>query len=92
MSAHALRDKVIRIGTDEAAAQVIAQSVGYGTRIFDAMTAYAIGISGSCKMKAVRTANMLPLQMPGIMATLMQPALFILFLGPTVIRDPVMGR
>ena len=91
--AGALRDMAIRTGVDEVAsfALLISQSMAYGTSISDAMTAYAVDMREAREMKAVEKANKLPVQMSGIMATLMLPALFILVLGPTVIRYLAMG-
>ena len=92
--AGALRDMATRTGVEEVAAfaQLIGQSMAYGTSISDAMTAYAVDMREAREMKAVEKANKLPVQMSGIMATLMLPALFIMVLGPTVIRYLAMGR
>ena len=92
--AAALRDMATRTGVEEVAAfaQLIAQSLAYGTSVSDAMTAYATDMREAREMKAVEKANKLPVQMSGIMATLMLPALFIMVLGPTVIRYLAMGR
>lgn len=92
--AGALRDMAVRTGVEEVAAfaQLITQSMAYGTSISDAMTAYAVDMREAREMKAVEKANKLPVQMSGVMATLMLPALFIMVLGPTVIRYMAMGR
>ena len=92
--AGALRDMALRTGVDEVAAfaQLISQSMAYGTSVSDAMTAYAADMREAREMKAVEKANKLPVQMSGIMASLMLPALFIMVLGPTVIRYLAMGR
>ena len=92
--AGALRDMATRTGVDEVAAfgQLISQSMSYGTSVSDAMQAYAVDMREAREMKAVEKANKLPVQMSAIMASLMLPALFILVLGPTVIRYLAMGR
>ncbi|MBU2360313.1 MAG: type II secretion system F family protein [Alphaproteobacteria bacterium] len=92
--AGALQDMALRTGVDEVAAfaQLISQSMAYGTSISDAMTAYAVEMRETREMKAVEKANKLPVQMSAVMASMMLPALFILTIGPTVLRYMAMGR
>ena len=89
----ALRAMALRTGVEEisAFAQLIAQSMEYGTSISEAMNAYAVEMRDTREMKAVEKANKLPVQMSAVMASLMLPALFIMTLGPTVIRYLSMG-
>ena len=92
--AGALRDMATRTGVEEVAAfaQLISQSMEYGTSISDAMLAYGAEMRETREMKAVEKANKLPVQMSAVMAAMMLPALFILTLGPTIIRYMAMGR
>ena len=84
----ALMDMADRTGMEEikSFAQVIAQSMDYGTSISDALTAYSNEMRTMREMKAIEKANRLPVQMSGVMASMMLPALFLITLGPTVIR------
>jgi tight adherence protein C len=50
------------------------------------MNAYAIEMRNAREIKAQEKANKLPVQMSGVMASMMLPALFLITLGPTIIR------
>lgn len=84
----ALFDMAERMGVDEVNAfvAVVSQSMEYGTSISDAMNSYAIEMRETRELKAQEKANKLPVQMSGVMATLMLPALFMITLGPTIIK------
>jgi len=84
----ALSDMAERMGVDEVNAfvGVVSQSMEYGTSIADAMSAYAIEMRETRELKAQEKANKLPVQMSAVMATLMLPALFLITLGPTIIK------
>lgn len=84
----ALEDMAERMGVEEVDAfvQVIVQSMEYGTSISTALNAYAAEMRETREMKAVEKANKLPVQMSAVMASMMLPALFLITLGPTVIR------
>ena len=58
----------------------------YGTSIAKALNAYAAEMREMREMKAIEKANRLPVQMSGVMSVMMLPALFLITLGPTVIR------
>ncbi|WP_138423766.1 type II secretion system F family protein [Maritimibacter alexandrii] len=84
----ALADMAERMGVAEvsAFAQVVSQSMEYGTSIAKALNAYAAEMREMREMKAIEKANRLPVQMSGVMSVMMLPALFLITLGPTVIR------
>ncbi|PTX54644.1 tight adherence protein C [Litoreibacter ponti] len=84
----ALSDMAERMGIEEVNAFValIIQSMEYGTSISDALIAYALEMRETRELKAQEKANKLPVQMSGVMASLMLPALFLITLGPTIIR------
>ncbi len=84
----ALEDMAERMGVEEVDAfvQVVVQSMEYGTSISTALNAYALEMRETREMKAVEKANKLPVQMSAVMASMMLPALFLITLGPTVIR------
>lgn len=65
---------------------VIIQSMQYGSSISDALKAYAAEMRENREIKAQEQANKLPVKMSGVMASLMLPALFMITLGPTVIK------
>ena len=77
-----------RMGVDEVNSfvTVVSQSMEYGTSISEAMSAYAIEMRETRELKAQEKANKLPVQMSAVMATLMLPALFMITLGPTIIK------
>lgn len=84
----ALNDMAERTGVDEVAsfAALIGQSMDYGTSIATALNAYAKEMREVREMKAVEKANKLPVKMSGVMASMMLPALFLITLGPTILR------
>jgi len=77
-----------RMGIDEASSfvNVILQSMQYGSSISDALQIYATEMRHEREMRAQEKANKLPVQMSGVMASLMLPALLMITLGPVVIR------
>jgi tight adherence protein C len=83
-----LTEMANRMGIDEAIsfANVIIQSLQFGTSISDALTAYAAEMRETRELRAQEKANKLPVQMSAVMAMLMLPALILITLGPTVIR------
>ncbi|MDW4499977.1 type II secretion system F family protein [Sulfitobacter sp. D35] len=87
------RDKALmamgrRTGVEEvsAFAQVVLQSMQFGTSISDALTVYSDEMRLKRELKAQEKANKLPVQMSGAMAIMMLPAILSLTLGPVVIR------
>lgn len=84
----AMMDMAERMGVAEVTAfvQVVNQSMTYGTSIARALNAYAAEMREAREMKAMEKANRLPVQMSGVMSVMMLPALFLITLGPTVIR------
>lgn len=84
----ALHDMAERMGVPEVNAFValISQSMEYGTSISDALNSYAIEMRETRETKAQEKANKLPVQMSAVMASMMLPALFLITLGPTIIR------
>ena len=84
----AMNDMAERMGVEEVRAfvHVVAQSMDFGTSISDALNAYSMEMRQTREMKAIEKANRLPVQMSGVMASMMLPALFLITLGPTVIR------
>lgn len=84
----ALNDMAERTGIEEVASFValLNQAVEYGTSISVALNTYAEEMRDNREMKAQEKANKLPVQMSAVMATLMLPALFLITLGPTIIR------
>ncbi len=83
-----LTEMANRMGIDEAIsfANVIIQSLQFGTNISDALTSYAAEMRETRELRAQAKANKLPVQMSAVMAMLMLPALILITLGPTVIR------
>lgn len=84
----ALSDMADRMGIEEARSfvNVIVQSLQYGSSVSDALKAYAVEMRETRELKAQEKANKLPVQMSAIMASLMLPALFLITLGPTIIK------
>lgn len=89
----AMRDMAERTGVEtvNSFANVVHQSMHFGTSMSEALTTYAIEMRNYREMKAQEMANKLPVKLSGVMATLMLPALTLLVLGPTVIRWANMG-
>lgn len=84
----ALLDMAERTGVEEvqAFAQVVLQSIQFGTSIAGALSAYAEAMRQGREIRAQEKANRLPVQMSAVMASLMLPALLLLTLGPVIIR------
>ena len=84
----ALLDMAARMGVDEvtAFANVVLQSMRFGTSMSDTLIAYAGEMRRTRELRAQEKANRLPVLMSGVMATLMLPALVLLTIGPVVIR------
>ena len=84
----ALNDMAMRMGIEEATsfANVIIQSVRYGTALSSALATYSEEMRNKRQMKAEEKANKLPVLMSGVMASLMLPALLLITLGPVIIR------
>jgi tight adherence protein C len=84
----ALTDMANRMGIAEALsfANVVLQSIQFGTSVSAALTAYAQEMRENRQLKAQEKANKLPVQMSAVMAMLMLPALLLITLGPIVIR------
>jgi tight adherence protein C len=76
------------MGIDEAMSfsNVILQSIQYGSSIADALQVYSDEMRAAREMRAQEKANKLPVQMSGVMAMLLLPALLMITLGPVVIR------
>lgn len=83
-----LMDMADRMDIDEARSfvNVIIQSLRYGSSISEALLSYAAEMRETREVSAQEKANKLPVQMSAVMAMLMLPALFLITLGPTVIR------
>ena len=84
----AMLDMAARLGIDEARSfvNVVIQSLQYGTSLTEALGRYAIDMRINRELRAQEKANKLPVQMSGVMALLMLPALFLITLAPTIIR------
>lgn len=84
----ALLDMAERTGVDEVAsfANVILQSLRFGTSISEALQVYANEMRLNRELKAQEKANKLPVKMSAVMSALMLPAMILLIVGPVVIR------
>lgn len=84
----ALRDMADRTGVEtvRAFANVATQSLRFGSSMAQALTTYAEELRAMREMRAQEKANRLPVQMSGVLASLMLPALILICLGPIVIR------
>ncbi|MGB7242588.1 MAG: type II secretion system F family protein [Sulfitobacter sp.] len=84
----ALLDMAARTGVDEVTsfANVVLQSIQFGTSISDTLTTYAKEMRIHRELRAQEKANKLPVQMSAVMASIMLPALLLLTLGPMLIR------
>lgn len=84
----AMRDMADRVGleTVRSFANVIHQSMKFGTSMAQAMTTYSEELRQTRELRAQEMANKLPVKMSGVMASLMLPALVIMTIGPVVIR------
>ncbi len=77
-----------RTNVDEmsAFANVILQASQYGTSISTVLNTYAEEMRTTRELKAQEKANRLPVQMSGVIAVTMMPALLIICLAPMLIR------
>ena len=84
----AMMDLADRTGVDEvnSFANVVLQSVRFGTSMSDALQIYANEMRLSRELKAQEQANKLPVKMSAVMSALMLPAMILLIVGPVVIR------
>ena len=84
----AMRDMADRVGleTIRSFANVVQQSMQFGTSMSQAMTTYAEELRQTRELRAQEMANKLPVKMSAVMATLMLPALVLMTIGPVVIR------
>ena len=84
----AMMDLAERTGVDEvnSFANVVLQSVRFGTSMSDALQIYANEMRLSRELRAQEQANKLPVKMSAVMSALMLPAMILLIVGPVVIR------
>lgn len=84
----ALLDMAQRTEVDEVSsfANVILQSMRFGTSISDALQVYAYEMRLARELKAQEMANKLPVKMSAVMSALMLPAMILLIVGPVAIR------
>lgn len=84
----ALLDMASRTGVEEVKsfANVVLQSMHFGTSVSDTLTTYAQEMRMHRELKAQEKANRLPVQMSAVLASLMLPSLLLLTLGPIIIR------
>lgn len=77
-----------RMGIDEATSfvNVVLQSLQYGSSISKALASYATDMRIQRELRAQEKANKLPVQMSGVLASLMLPALLMITVGPVIIR------
>jgi tight adherence protein C len=62
------------------------QSIRYGTSISDALEVYSQEMRHKRMMRAEELASQLPVKMSIAMVTFLLPTLFLIFMGPVVIR------
>ncbi len=84
----AMRDMAERVGleTVRSFANVVQQSMQFGTSMAQAMTTYSEELRQTREVRAQEAANKLPVKLSGVMASLMLPALVLLTIGPVIIR------
>ncbi len=84
----ALLDMADRTTVDEVAsfANVVVQSMQFGTSISDALTIYANEMRVTRELNAQEKANKLPVKMSAVLSALMLPAMILLIVGPVAIR------
>ena len=84
----AMHDMANRTGVEtvRSFANVVQQSMQFGTSMSSALTTYANELRDYREMKAQEMANKLPVKMSAVLASLMLPALIMLTVGPVVIR------
>ena len=84
----AMRDMADRCGVEvvHSFANVVHQSMQFGTSMSEALTTYAQEMRVYRETKAQEMANKLPVKMSLVLASLMLPSLILLSIGPTVLR------
>ncbi|MDU8946033.1 type II secretion system F family protein [Ovoidimarina sediminis] len=84
----AMRDMADRCGVEvvHSFANVVHQSIQFGTSMSEALTTYAKEMRDYRETKAQEMANKLPVKMSLVLASLMLPSLILLSIGPTVLR------
>ncbi|MFD1156580.1 type II secretion system F family protein [Roseovarius aestuarii] len=84
----AMHDMATRTGVEtvRSFANVVQQSMQFGTSMSDALNTYSKEMRDYREMQAQEMANKLPVKMSAVLASLMLPALVLLTLGPVVIR------
>ena len=83
LSAMAKRTEVDEVSSF---ANVVLQSIRFGTSISDALQVYAYEMRLARELRAIEHANKLPVKMSGIMSALMLPAMILIIVGPVAIR------
>lgn len=83
-----LQDLAQRTGVEEIQSfqTVMLQSIRYGTSISDALEVYAAEMRHKRMMRAEEMANKMPVKMSVAMVAFLLPTLFLIFMGPVVIR------
>lgn len=83
-----LQDLADRTGVEEIQSfqTVMVQSIRYGTSISDALEVYAAEMRHKRMMRAEEMANKMPVKMSVVMVVFLLPTMFLIFLGPVVIR------
>lgn len=84
----ALSEMAARTGVDtvRSFANVVSQSMQFGTSMSEALTTYAVEMRTMRELKAQEMANKLPVKMSAVLASLMLPALLMISVGPVVLR------
>lgn len=84
----ALHDMADRTGVEtvRAFANVVHQSMQFGTGMSEALITYADELRETRELKAQEMANKLPVKMSAVLASFMLPALILLTVGPVLIR------
>jgi len=84
----ALHDMALRTGVEmvRSFANVVIQSLQFGTSMAEALTTYAVEMRAYRELKAQEMANKLPVKMSAVLAMLMLPAIVLITIGPVVIR------
>jgi tight adherence protein C len=83
-----LQDLAQRTGVEEINSfqTVMNQSIRYGTSISDALEVYSQEMRHKRTMRAEELASQLPVKMSIAMVAFLLPTLFLIFMGPVVIR------
>lgn len=83
-----LQDLAQRTGVEEIQSfqTVMLQSIRYGTSISDALEVFATEMRHKRMMRAEEMANKMPVKMSVAMVVFLLPTMFLIFLGPVVIR------